>query len=217
MFTKREIAWIIIITIVFEFIIALGIKGDFLILDISHPLKFLVPPLIILTTLITKKIAGARFCLKIEHSLFKFQRWSYYTRSYLKKPFPMGLVLPFGLAFFSLGFIKPLTFFQFDAENDIRKRLQRKRGNINDRRYEINETDLGFTAAWGFYSLIVLSIIGIILEFRELALYPLYYIFWNMIPYDNLDGVKLFFGSMINWVLVAISSVIVLIIALVLT
>lgn len=213
-FTKKELVWIIIIIIIFEFIIALGIKGDFIIIDISHPLKFLVPPIIILTTIITKKIAANRFCIKIEHSLFKFERWGWYRRSYLKKPFPMGLVLPFGLAFFTLSFIKPLTFFQFDAENNLRKRLQRKRGNINDRRIEINESDLGFTAAWGFYSLIVVSIIGIILSFRELALYPLYYILWNMIPWQNLDGIKLFFGSPINWTLVGILTIVTLVMTL---
>ncbi len=213
-FTKKEFTWTIIIIIIFEFILALGVSGDFLVLDISNPWKFIVPPLIIFTSIIAKKIASKHFCIKIEHSLWKFKRYGWYSRSYLKKPFPIGLIFPFALAFLSLGFIKPLTFFQFDYENYKEMRLQRKRGDYQGRRYEINEADPGLTAWWGYFSLIILSIVGIVLSFRELALWPLYYNFWNMIPLENLDGIKCFFGNLLTYLVIIALNLIVLLVAL---
>ena len=216
MFTKKELTWMIIVIIIFEFVIALGYKNSFLILDLSRPEKFLVPILIIFITVIAKKLAAPHYSIKIEHSGWKIQRFGYYSRSYFKKPFPIGIVLPFFLAFFTLGFIKPLTFLQFDAEDDYRKRIQKKYGDTKFRKLHINESDLNLTAFWGFFSLTGLSIIGIILGFRELALYPIYYSFWNLVPYENLDGLKMFLGNFFTWIFVLILDIIVLAIALLL-
>jgi len=216
MLTKREIIWLIIVIIIFEFMLALGINNNAPTISFERPLKFLVPPLILLTTVITKKIAGKHNSITVEHTLWKIQRHGLPTRAYFKKPFPLGLVLPFFLSFVTMGIIKPLTFLEFRSENLWKKRLLKEYGDYNRRRSLINESDLAFTAAWGFYSLIVLSVIGIILSFRELALYPLYYIYWNMVPWEGLDGIKLFFGSFVNWIIVLVLSIFTLGIALIL-
>lgn len=215
MFTKKELTWIVIIIIIFEFIIALGFKNSYLVLDLSRPQKFLVPILIIFVSVIAKKIAAPHYNIKIEHSGWKIQRFSYYTRSYFKKPFPIGVVLPFFLAFFSLSFIKPLTFLQFDAEDDPRKRIQKRYGDTKFRKVHINESDLNLTAFWGFFSLIGLSIIGIIFNFRELALYPIYFNLWNLFPWENLDGLKVFMGNFFTWIFLVFLSLIVWGIALI--
>lgn len=215
MFTKKEFTWIVIVIIIFEFILALGFdsKTGYLILDLSRPQKFLVPILIIFISVIAKKLAAPHYSIKIEHSGWKIQRFGYYSRSYLKKPFPIGIVLPFFMAFFSLSFVKPLTFLQFDAENDPRKRIQKRYGDIKFRKYEINESDLNLTAFWGFFSLIGLSIIGIILNFKELALYPIYFNLWNLVPWENLDGLKVFIGNFFTWIFLVVLSIIVLALA----
>jgi hypothetical protein len=227
MFTKKEFSWLVITIIIFEFIIALGFKNSFLILDLSRPQKFLVPILIIFVSVIAKKIAAPHYNIKIEHSQWKVQRFGYYSRSYLKKPFPIGVVFPFFLAFFSLSFVKPLTFLQFDAEDDTRRRLQKRYGDTKFRKVDINESDLNLTAFWGFFSLIILSIIGIIinifihsnspsayslLNIRELAFFPIYYCFWNLVPWENLDGLKIFAGNFFTWCFLVALSIIVLVI-----
>lgn len=213
MFTKKELTWMIIMIIIFEFILALRTNDakTTIILDPNNPVKFLAPILIIFISVAVKKIAARHFNLKIEHSLFKFQRWGWYERSTLKRPFPMGLVLPFFLTFFSLGFIKPMTFLQFDAENLYNQRLLRKYGDYSARRTQINETDLAFTAAWGFYSVMLISVIAIIasifvnmIDLRIFVLYPVFFNLWNLIPWENLDGQKLFFGSFTNWTVILI-------------
>ena len=230
MFTKKEFTWLVIVIIIFEFIIALGFdsKTGYLILNLSRPQKFLVPILIIFISVIAKKLAAPHYSIKIEHTQWKIQRFGYYARSSFKKPFPIGIVLPFFMAFFSLSFVKPLTFLQFDAQNDPRKRIQKRYGDIKFRKYEINESDLNLTAFWGFFSLIGLSVLGIIINIfinksypsnynlwniKELATFPIYYCFWNLVPWENLDGLKVFIGNFFTWVFLVALSIIVLLLA----
>lgn len=207
MFTKKELVWMIIATLIAGFIISLPK------ISLSSPYTFLIATIIILTNILTKKIAANYFSIKIEHKIWEFKRWGWYERSKFKKPIPMGLILPFFLSILSLGIIKPFTLLQFNAENLPKKRALKKRGAY--RHSEINESDLAFTATWGFWALILLAIIGIILKQPELTKYSIYYGLWNLIPISNLDGSKLFFGSLINWILLTLIYVIFLIIVLI--
>lgn len=196
MFTKKEIAWIIIAILILGFIITLPK------LSISSPYVFLTAAIIILTNILTKKIAASHYSIKIEHKIWSFKRWGWYERSKFKKSIPIGLILPFFVSFLSLGIVKILTLLQFDAENLGKKRALKKRGAY--RHSEINESDLAFTSAWGFWALIALAIIGYFINQPELTKYSIYYGLWNLIPISNLDGTKLFFGSLINWILLVI-------------
>lgn len=209
-FTKKEAVWIIIAILIMGFMISFSLSPTY------SPKILLISAIIILTSIITKKIAGEIFNIKVEHKVLEFQRWGYYKRSHFKKPIPMGLILPFFFSIISLGIIKPFTLLQFNAENLYKKRIQRARGESEYRRTEINESDLGFTAAWGFWALILLAIIGFFIKQPELTKYSIYYGSWNLIPLSNLDGIKLFFGSFINWILLVIVYLIALLAVLVL-
>lgn len=207
MLTKREIIWIIIASLILGFIIEITPE-----LTLSA-YGLLIALIIILTNIISKKIASGYFNIKIEHKIWEFQRFGFYERSKFKKPFPIGLILPFFLAIISLGLIKPLTLLQFDAKNLPKKRTLRKRGSY--RYSEINESDLAFTSAFGFWALIILAIIGGIVKQPQLTAYSIYYGLWNLIPISNLDGTKIFFGSLINWILLVIVYVVSLVIVLI--
>ncbi|VVB78642.1 Uncharacterised protein [uncultured archaeon] len=192
MFTEKEAVWILISIIIFEFIVLFPIPENF------NVLLILVPIIIIFVNVISKKIASEFFNIKIEHKSWEVQRFGWYHRSKLKKPFPFGLVFPVIIAILSLGTIKPLTLMQFDYENMPEKRMLKERGL--KRKSEINDSDIGFTAFWGFASLLVLSLIAALLKFPELATYSIFYGAWNLVPYGNLDGSKLFFGSIMSWI-----------------
>ena len=199
MLTKKEIIWIIIAILIMGFIIELTPE-----LKLSL-IGMLWAAIIILTSVLTKKIAANHFNIRIEHKILFWQRWGWYERSKFKKPIPIGLILPFFLSILSLGIIKPFVLLQFNAENLPKKRALKKRGTY--RYSEINDSDLAFTAAWGFWALIALAIIGYFISQPELTKYSIYYGIWNLIPISNLDGTKLFFGSLINWILLIIASV----------
>lgn len=207
MFTKKELVWIIIAILIGGFAIGLSSK-------LKPSLTGLLwAAIIILVSITAKKIAAPVYNIKIEHKSWNWQRWGWYKRSEFKKPIPLGIILPFFLSVLSLGIIKPLTLLQFDAKNLTQKRALRKKGAY--RYSEINESDLAFTSAWGFWALIALAIVSFFLKQPELTKYSIYYGVWNLLPISNLDGTKLFFGSLINWSLLVIVYVISLIIVLI--
>jgi hypothetical protein len=205
MLTKQEIIWILITILLMGFVISFpNFKSPIFVFAISF--------VIILVNILAKKIAAKYYYVKIEHSILDFQRFGIYSRSYLKKPFPIGLVFPFLLSILSLGIIKPFLFLQFKAQN-IKTRILKRRGPY--RYSEINESDLGFVSAWGFWALIILAIIASILNISELTRYSIYYGIWNLIPLGKLDGIKLFFGSLINWIILAIVYIIALVMVII--
>ena len=206
MFTQKEVVWIIIFIIIFEFIVLFPIPNNF------NPLLILVPIIIILANVSSKKIASDFFNLKIEHKPWEIQRFGWYKRSYFKKPFQLGLILPIILTILSLGIIKPMVMMQFDYKNIPEKRILKQRGL--KRKSEINDSDMGFTALWGFISLLVLALIAALMRFPELAKYSIFYGAWNLIPYGHLDGSKLFFGSMMSWITTVLLYLIFLILIL---
>lgn len=203
MFNKKEILWIIISIIIFGFIIGFSLKPTY-----SYNV-FLISFIIISINILTKKFASKYFNVIIEHKIWEFQRWGWYKRSKFKKPKPIGLILPFFLSFLSLGAIKIMTFLQFNGKPS-KKRILKKRGRV--RQSKINESDLAFISAWGFYALLLIAIIGAIFKIPQLTKYSVYYGIWNLLPLSELDGSKLFFGSFFNWCLLAIIYIVSLVI-----
>ena len=189
MINKKGLVWIIISILLLGFIIGFPTPSI---------TSFLIAFLIIFTSISMKEIASKYFFVDIEHSIWHFQRYGFYEKSKLKKPFPIGLVLPFVLTFISLGYVKLLTLLQFEGKPS-KKRILKKRGAV--RKSEVKDYDLAFISAWGLWGLVVLAIIGNILNFHELSKWAIYYGFWNLIPISQLDGCKLFFGSFFNWIL----------------
>ena len=214
MFTKKELVWIIVMLIVYEFIIIF--PSSFTPPNTFNPLILLAPIIITFTSIISKKIAAGFYNIKIEHKVWEFQRWGWYRRSHFKKPVQIGLILPFVLSILTLGIVRMFTFFQFEVENIHETRILKQKGL--KRKEEINESDIAFTAAWGFLSLIILAIIGILPGisniFPELSKYAIYFGFWNLIPLSKLDGNKVFFGSILTWTFLAIVYVIALILVI---
>jgi hypothetical protein len=200
MFTKREAIWIFIASLVMGFMIAFPNNFSLILLPIAF--------IIILTNVIAKKLVAKHFGIDIQHQNWEFQRYGWYERSKFKKPFPIGLVFPFLLTIFSLGIIKPLTLLQFKSKPS-KTRVARKRARL--RYSEQNEEDMAFTAAFGFWALIILSLIGTLINQPELTKYSIYYGIWNLLPLSSLDGNKLFFGSLFNWIILTIVYIIALV------
>lgn len=216
-FTKKELTWIIIFIMLSSFISFIPkIPTDI----IKILITILIFTIIIFTGITVKKLIAPYYAIKIEHRVWELQRVGYSKISYFKKPLPFGLILPFFLSILSLGYIKPFTFFRFDAENIPEKRLLKARGERKPQRKEtINEEDLAYTSAAGFYALILLALIGLFIKSflnfnfgTDLAKYSIYYSIWNMIPFSQLDGTKLFFGSIITWIFILMIQVILLLI-----
>ena len=88
MINKKELTWIIISIIIFEFILFFPKSSSI------TPQGVLAPILIILVYILSKKIAANYFNIKVEHKIWEFQRYGWLRTSKLEKPFEIGLVLP---------------------------------------------------------------------------------------------------------------------------
>jgi len=206
MFTQKELTWIIVAIIIFEFIIIFPSYKN-----LTIP-ALIAPILIVFTSVITKKVASSRYNLTIEHKSWEFQNYGWSKESRFKKPFPIGLVFPILITILFNGIIKPLIFLQFDSKDIFEKRILKKRGL--KRKTEINDSDIAFTACWGFYALIILAVIGSLFKLPELTAFSIFYGAWNLIPFGNLDGSKVFFGSVINWAILVVFYAVSLVIVL---
>ena len=203
-FTKKEIVWGLFFVIVGSFISFVPIIPN------DDPVKifttFLVFFIIITVWMATKKITAYHFAIKIEHSDWKLTHWWWFTRAYFRKPLPLGLIAPFFLAIFTIGFLKPFAFLQFDYVDIPARRLLKKHGPRQKARKEaINEQDPAYTAASGMYALLILALIGVMIKpflpafGADLAKYSIYYGIWNLLPAGQLDGTKIFFGTTVLW------------------
>jgi hypothetical protein len=208
-FTKREITWMLVFIVIGSFISFVPIIPN------DNPklvlMTLLIFSIIIITNIATKKITAHHFAIQIEHSDWKLIRWGWFTRAYFKKPLPLGLIAPFFLAIFTIGNLKPFTFFQFHAKDLPERRILKRHGFRLTRRKElVSEQDYGYTAASGFFSLLVVAIIGTIISpffpifGPTLAKYSIYFGIWNLLPIGQLDGTKVFFGTTILWAFLAI-------------
>ncbi len=209
----KEAIWIIIAILLFWIIIGITYNSETESLQLNLQLSLLIiPALIILTNIFAKEIVAPRYSTKIEHSIWKFQRWGWYERAHFKKPIPIGLILPPLVSFLALGFLKPFLFLQYNAKNDSARRLLKKQGTRRaERKMDLNEVDSAFISVWGFYSLIILAIIGELLTYNfniqlgtQLTKYSIFYGAWNLLPLGNLDGAKTLFGSPVSYSLLLI-------------
>jgi len=85
----------------------------------------------------------------------------------------------------------------------------------------MNEEDLGYVAASGFYFLLIIALLGVFLKpyfpvfGADLAKFSIFFGIWNLLPLGQLDGTKLFFGTTVLWtfllILYTISFIVILI------
>lgn len=151
--------------------------------------------LIIAAAVFAKKLVAQKIDVDIEHKIFGLQRYWFYKKAYFKKPLPIGAILPLILTAVSGGLIKMFTLLQFDSTALVSK-ASKGGGGPNVRTAEINEADLGLIAFWGTIVILAVSLIAnFFTQTADLAKYALYYSIWNIIPFGQLDGMKLLMSA----------------------
>ena len=192
MITKKE-SGTIILAILFMSLIAVFNSNK---IETERFVFFLgISAITIGLSVFSKKIIAYNLDIKLEHSIWKFQRYWFTQASHLKTPLPMGLILPLMLLIFSSGFFKLLTFLQFDAEA-LPSKAAKKYGR---RRFStLMEWDESLIIFW---STIIIFLIAFTAKsfggefLLTLSKFMFYYAAWNLIPFSKLDGMKLLMGS----------------------
>jgi len=191
MLTKKEITAIIAVTIILGFVISLK---EFSLNFFLYSTLFIF--LIIFINLFAKKITSFYYDSEIETKLWEVKRYGYRKSYRFKNPIPAGLIFPLITTAISLGYINWFASLTFDIKTKIYKAA--KRHGLY-KFTELTEFHLALIAASGIIANLFFGIIGYLINQPEFARLNLYYAFFNMIPFSNLDGNKIFFGSLVLW------------------
>jgi len=201
MFNTKEVAFIILITIILAFVLSFP--------DPAKTLIFIIPIFfIIVINNVAKKISSFYLDSEIEVKLWELKRSGLlhilninpfrttHPSKDFKRPFPIGVFLPIITAVFSFGYFTWLNSLIFDVKAKV-YRAAKRFGLYTFS--EMTEYHIGLIAASGVLANLFFAIIGYLLNFDEFAKLNIYYAFFNLIPLSELDGNKILFGSIVLW------------------
>ncbi len=203
MLSKKELLIILASLFVFAFLISITT-----ITWKNFGLGFLTALVILLSNLIAKKFVAYMLDTKIEIDFWHVYHYGFHSRSHFPRPVPFGFVLPLLLAFITLGYIKPLSFLQFEAK-PMKARASRRYGFHSYRSFSVDEFHIALIAFAGFMANILLALATRTAS-PLIARYSIYYVLWNIWPISRLDGGRLFFGSVFFWAFTLFLTILVL-------
>ena len=190
MFNKKEVTIIGILSIILAFIFSFT-KG------ISVFFYFFVSIFfIILVNSLAKKISSYYLDSEIEIKFWKIKRYGFKPHKHFKRSFPSGIFFPLITAAASLGYFVWMASLIFDVKPKI-YRAAKRFGLYSFS--EMTEHHIGLIAAAGVLINLFFAMIGYLTGFSDFAKLNIYYSFFNIIPLSDLDGNKIFFGSIVLW------------------
>ncbi|MFH1801734.1 MAG: hypothetical protein ABH804_02805 [archaeon] len=190
MLNKNEIITILLVSIVLGFVVSLVKSFN------AFLYALLAVFLVLGVNIFAKKIAGYYLESEIEIKLWEISRYGWTAGSRFKKPIPAGILVPILVLVFSFGYVKWLGSLIFDVKPKI-YRAAKRHGLYKFS--EMTEWHLGLIAASGIIANIFFAIVGYLIGYSEFTRLNIYYAFFNILPLSNLDGNKIFFGSLVLW------------------
>lgn len=204
MLTKKELITVLVSSIILGFTISL-IKS--LALFLTSALFVLI---IILINLLVKKIVAFNYETEIEAKIWEIKRWGYRSHQYFKKALAAGVIMPLIVTALSFGYTTWMAPLVFDIKPKV-YRAARRHGLYKFS--EVAESHIGKIAAAGILANLLFAVIGYLLNFPEFSKLSIYYALFNLIPFSDLDGSKIFFGSVVIWSALAAITLIGLLLA----
>ena len=189
MLEKKEIGTFLIIALV------LSITISFLKIDIFLEVLLAVF-LILFLNIFAKKIAAFYLDSEIEIKPWQMERYGFKTHQYLKRPFPVGIFFPIIVSIISLGNWFWMASIVFDVKPKV-YRAAKRHGLYSFS--EMTEYHIGLIAAVGVIVTLISSVVAYFLGFSLFARLSIFFAFFSMIPFSDLDGNKIFFGSLVLW------------------
>lgn len=208
MINGKEFGYLVLVTIITAFAIALG--KTFAINLTLFLYALLGVFILVLVNILVKKTVAYFLESEIEIKLWEIKRYGFKTGDYFKKAFPIGGFAPL----ISKIFFFPLNGFTWMASLvfDVKAKAYHaaKRHGIYSFS-EMTEEHIGKIAAAGIFANLILAILfyfiggGFGILFAKLNIW---FVFFNMIPISDLDGNKIFFGNLVLWSFLAVVTLI---------
>ena len=189
MLEKKEILVLLLITLVF------AVTLSFLKMEIFAEVLLAVFIVLVLN-IAAKKMAAFYLESDIEIKLWRMERYGFKRHEYFKRPFEIGIFLPIIVSLVSLGNLLWMASMVFDVKPRV-YRAAKRHGLYSFS--EMTEAQIGMIAAAGVLINLVAAVIAYFLGFPLFARLNVYFAFFSMLPLSDLDGNKIFFGSMVLW------------------
>lgn len=190
MLNLKEISSTIIIVLIIS--LAFGIFKSF-----SGFLYTLLAVFVVfLINILAKKITSFYLNSEIEIRMWEIRRYGFKPSSSFKRPFPSGILFPIIFAVITLGNFIWMASLVFDVKPKV-SRAAKRHGLYSYS--EMTESHIGFIAAAGVIANLVFAVVGYLTGFPEFSKLGIFLAFFSMIPISDLDGNKIFFGSLILW------------------
>src|SRR3989344_3555654 len=155
--------------------------------------------------IVAKKVAAYALDTQISTRLWNVEHYGFKPHEHFKKPIPLGIILLIVATLISLGRIFWFAILTFEVKPQV-YRAAKRHGLYSFT--EVTEFHLGIIAASGVLVSLIASAIAYFLNFPEFSRLSIYYACFNLIPISDLDGNKIFFGSIILWSFTAIVALI---------
>jgi len=152
-----------------------------------------------------KKIMAYYVESEIKIKLWEIERYGVAPHRKMKKPFPAGAFFPIILTAITVGYATWMACLTFDVKPKV-YRAAKRFGLYSFS--EMTEWHISLIAAAGILANLLFAIIGYLTNFPEFARWNIYFAAFNMIPFSDIDGSKIFFGSTVLWTFLAAVSLI---------
>ncbi len=196
------------ISIILLTILILGISTSYL-SPIGYHISILAFLLILSANILVKKITAYNFESDITIKPWSIYQFGFRKDAHFKEPVPMSWV-PILLTLLTNGTIWWLALLQFDVKANP-ERVSKRHGLY--RFTKMTEWHVGMIAFFGIMTNLILGIISYILGFEYFAKLNIFFAAWSLVPLGNLDGTKVLFSSRLVWIITAIITAILTIIA----
>lgn len=194
MINKKESIIIILITIIIA--VSLSFLKTF-----DYFLYMLIPVLlVILINVFAKKFIAYYLDSEVEIDVWKVKRYGFRPESHFKKAFPTGAVFPLIFSLLTLGNVVWMASLVFDVKPKV-YRAAKRHGLYKFS--EMTEDHIGLIASAGIVANIVFAALGYLFGFESFAMLNISFAFFNILPFSDLDGNKIFFGNIVIWSLLA--------------
>jgi len=199
MLEKKEVGYFVIAGFIIGYLFAFKdlLEGNFL--------KWLeygcLGSLIVFITSFICEIAASRFGCDAEFRLWMSDiRLAKKSRFQKTAPWfiPVWLIVPVALVAVTWGYIKWLAIIVFDAVPSSR---------VHKRFVDLTEWELALIASTIPFTSLLIAVIAQLAGWKTFAMMSVLYALFNLVPFHELTGTKIFFGSMMLWIFAAIFTI----------
>ncbi|MBM3232900.1 hypothetical protein FJZ18_01905 [Candidatus Pacearchaeota archaeon] len=161
--------------------------------------------IILVVSVGAKKLVAASLDIRAEHRIWHMERFGFRPTAYFKNEVPTGIILPLVTSLITAGKLFLMTILTFEARA-LRHRAAKRHGFYSFS--EVTDWHNGLIGTSGVIASLFLAVASYFFNEEPLAKFATFYAITSLIPFSNLDGTQILFGSKTIWtVLVAITVI----------